>query len=247
MLRGTKWENSQSQSKSEGCGSVETSGSWLSEHSLLVLLLLGTIFNVAWLIKMRDKLRIKWPAGLVLALLHTAFGVCSVKIFAFLEGGEIGNMSLFGGVFFMPLLYILGAKLTKRSIAEVCDVFTACMLATLVCARCNCILSGCCRGLFVPGTQFRFPTRELEILYYIVMLVILLPKMRKGEMGGKAYPLYMASYGAFRFVIEFFRVSSSESLFHLAHIWAMVSFALGSSIYETLMEKRKKQGGRSKR
>lgn len=72
---------------------------WLKEHSLIVLLLLGTIFNVFWLYRMRRQLQMKWYAVLILSVLHTAIGVCSVKVFAFLESGDIGNMSLFGGVF----------------------------------------------------------------------------------------------------------------------------------------------------
>lgn len=204
---------------------------WLKEHSLIVLLLLVTIFNVFWLYRMRRQLQMKWYAVLILSVLHTAIGVCSVKVFAFLESGDIGNMSLFGGVFFMPAAYWLGAKLTKRPCCKVCDVFTPCMLFTLMCARVNCILSGCCTGLFIPGTQMRFPTRESEILYYIVMLILLIPRVDKDKNPGGIYPLYMATYGAFRFFNEFFRTSSSETLFHLSHVWAAIAFAAGLSIY----------------
>ena len=115
---------------------------WLKEHSLLVLLLVGTVFNVFWLYRMRQRLRMKWYAVLIVSMLHTAVGVCSVKVFAFLESGDIGNMSLFGGVFFMPAAYWLGAKLTKCPYCKVCDVLTPCMLFTLMCARINCIISG---------------------------------------------------------------------------------------------------------
>lgn len=204
---------------------------WLKEHSLIVLLLLGTIFNVFWLYRMRRQLQMKWYAVLILSVLHTAIGVCSVKVFAFLESGDIGNMSLFGGVFFMPAAYWLGAKLTKRPYCKVCDVFTPCMLFTLMCARVNCIVAGCCSGLVIPGTHFHFPTRELEILYYIVMLLLLIPRVKKDERPGSIYPLYMATYGVFRFINEFFRTSSSETLFHLSHVWAAIAFAAGLSIY----------------
>lgn len=204
---------------------------WLKEHSLIVLLLLGTIFNVFWLYRMRRQLQMKWYAVLILSVLHTAIGVCSVKVFAFLESGDIGNMSLFGGVFFMPAAYWLGAKLTKRPCCKVCDVFTPCMLFTLMCARISCIISGCCAGLAIPGTHFHFPTRELEILYYIVMLILLTPRVAKTKNPGSIYPLYMASYGAFRFIDEFFRTSSTGMLFHLSHVWAAIAFAAGLSIY----------------
>ncbi|WP_446806998.1 prolipoprotein diacylglyceryl transferase family protein [Hominenteromicrobium mulieris] len=173
----------------------------------------------------------KWYAVLILSVLHTAIGVCSVKVFAFLESGDIGNMSLFGGVFFMPAAYWLGAKLTKRPYCKVCDVFTPCMLFTLMCARVNCIVAGCCSGLVIPETHFHFPTRELEILYYVVMLILLVPRVKKSKNPGGIYPLYMASYGAFRFIDEFFRTSSTGMLFHLSHVWAAIAFAAGLSIY----------------
>ena len=80
---------------------------WLKEHSLIVLLLLGTIFNVFWLYRMRRQLQMKWYAVIAFSVLHTVCGVLSVKAFAFLETGDAGNMSLFGGVFFMPVLYFI--------------------------------------------------------------------------------------------------------------------------------------------
>lgn len=180
---------------------------------------------------MRARLRMKWYAIIVVSVLHTVIGVCSVKVFAFLESGDIGNMSLFGGIFFMPVAYYLGARLTRRDKKDVFDVLTVCMIFTLMCARVNCIFSGCCTGLRIPGTQFHFPTRELEILYYIVMLILLTPRVAKTKNPGSIYPLYMASYGAFRFIDEFFRTSSTGMLFHLSHVWAAIAFAAGLSIY----------------
>ena len=213
---------------------------WLKEHSLIVLLLLGTGFDVFWLYRMRRQLQMKWYAVLILSVLHTAIGVCSVKVFAFMESGDIGNMSLFGAVFFMPAAYWVGAKLTKRPYRDVCDVFTPCMLFTLMCARVNCIIAGCCTGLTIPGTHFRFPTRELEILYYIVMLVLLIPRAKKSKNPGCIYPIYMASYGVFRFISEFFRTSSTGRLFHISHVWAAIAFAAGLSIYIESSMKNKK-------
>ena len=204
---------------------------WLQTNSLYLLLTVGTIFNVFWLYRMRRQLQMKWYAVLILSVLHTAIGVGSVKAFAFLESGDIGNMSLFGGIFFMPVAYYLGARLTRRDKKDVFDVLTVCMIFTLMCARINCIISGCCAGLAIPGTHFHFPTRELEILYYIVMLILLIPRVKKSKNPGSIYPLYMASYGAFRFIDEFFRTSSTGMLFHLSHVWATIAFAAGLSIY----------------
>lgn len=208
---------------------------WLSSHSLLLLLSAGTLFSFLWLMQFRGRLNMKWYAALPIAICHTLVGVICVKAFAFMETGfnpdSLGNMSLFGGVFFMPVAYWVGAKLTKRPYGAVCDVFTPCMIFTVMCVRVNCIISGCCTGLRIPGTQMRFPTRETEVIYYVVMLLLLIPRAKKSKKPGSIYPLYMATYGVFRFINEFFRTSSTGMLLHLSHVWAAIAFAAGLSIY----------------
>ena len=150
-------------------------------------------------------------------------------------------MSLFGGVFLMPLAYWLGAKISKRPPKEVFDVFTPCMVFTVMCARINCILSGCCRGLPIPGTNgIRFPTREAEIVFYLILLAVLCPRIWKERLHGRAYPVYMICYGAFRFIIEFFRESDISGLFHRAHLWALITLLLGVSIYAEMKTSKSK-------
>ena len=133
---------------------------WLLGHSLLVLLSLGTVFNLCWLWICRDRVRFsRWTVPL-LAVLHTIFGVLSVRCMAFLETGSGGNMSLYGGMFLMPVFYGAVACAGKKKAADVFDVFTVCMLFTLLCARVNCIWKGCCAGLPIPGIGLRWPTRR---------------------------------------------------------------------------------------
>lgn len=210
---------------------------------LILLLSAGAVFTAVWLVLLRKRLDMPWYAAIPLAILHTVYGVLTVKVFAFLEAGfntdSLGNMSLFGGVFFMPLAYWLGAKLSKRSYREVFDVFTPCMIFTVMCARINCIVSGCCIGLPIPGMNgVRFPTREAEILFYIILLICLCPRVLKGKYRGQAYPIYMISYGAFRFVVEFFRSADTSSVFHRAHIWALITLIIGISIYAEIKSEK---------
>ena len=217
---------------------------------LILLLSAGAVFTAVWLILLRKRLDMPWYAAIPLAILSTVYGVLTAKVFAFLESGfntdSFGNMRLFGVVFFMPLAYWLGAKLSKRSYREVFDVFTPCIIFTVMCARINCIVSGCCIGLPIPGMNgVRFPTREAEILFYIILLICLCPRVLKGKYRGQAYPIYMISYGAFRFVVEFFRSADTSSVFHRAHIWALITLIIGISIYveiksETATRKRRR-------
>ena len=217
---------------------------------IILLLSAGAVFTAVWLVLLRKRLDMPWYAAIPLAILSTVYGVLTAKVFAFLESGfntdSFGNMRLFGVVFFMPLAYWLGAKLSKRSYREVFDVFTPCIIFTVMCARINCIVSGCCIGLPIPGMNgVRFPTREAEILFYIILLICICPRVLKGKYRGQAYPIYMISYGAFRFVVEFFRSADTSSVFHSAHIWALIALIIGISIYaeiksETATRKRRR-------
>ena len=94
-------------------------------------------------------------------------------------------------------------------------------------------------GYYICGNTFRciwalreYPTStdDLAILRHL------------GEKHGVTLHIYtrMATYGAFRFFNEFFRTSSSEMLFHLSHLWAVIAFVVGLSIYaETKARNRK--------
>lgn len=221
---------------------------WLSDHALILLLGCGTLFNVYWLHRCRERLHLRWLSVLLLSVLHTVLGVLSVKVFALFETGNFSNMSLFGGVFFMPLFYWGVAKLAKQKTADVFDVFTICIVFTLMCARLNCIISGCCLGAHIPIeglTHLRFPTRELELLFYVLLLSRLWRKVLSGSARGMIYPIYMISYGIFRFVTETLRFSDrTDSILHVSHLWALLSLGIGISIYGELQKKEKKTGGR---
>lgn len=221
---------------------------WLTDHALILLLGCGTLFNVYWLHRCRERLHLRWLSVLLLSVLHTVLGVLSVKVFALFETGDFSNMSLFGGVFFMPLFYWGVAKLAKQKAADVFDVFTICLVFTLMCARLNCMISGCCLGAHIPIeglTHLRFPTRELELLFYVLLLSRLWRKVLSGSARGMIYPIYMISYGIFRFVTETLRFSDrTDSILHVSHLWALLSLGIGISIYGELQKKEKKTGGR---
>lgn len=214
-----------------------------TSHRLLVLLSVGTAFTFFWLGRFRVFQKRSWYGVLLIAVLHTVWGVLCVKVFAFLEAGfdteKFGNMSLFGGVFFMPVFYLILAKILREKRSSIFDIGTNAMLFTLLCARINCLFAGCCQGRWSPVLQAKYPTREAEILFYIVMIVVFWHHQKEGGMVGAIYPLYMISYGIFRFIIEWFRYGEGSSLLHPAHGWALLSLCLGVSIYVEVQKKNR--------
>lgn len=217
---------------------------WMLEHSLLLLLGAALLFTVWWLYSQRARLRLHPALVPLLAAAHVAVGVGCVKLFAVLEAGSLraaGSMSLFGAVFFLPLCYALGARLSRRKAGAVFDVFAVPMVFTLACARVNCLISGCCYGLPIPGTALRWPTREAELVFYALILAWMLLRTRRADPGGKLYPVYMAAYGLFRFVTEFFRHSEAGGLLHLSHLWAVLCCITGLSIWMELNRREHNQ------
>ncbi len=221
---------------------------WIREHSLICLLAAAAVFTVLWLFLQRKRLNIRIPSILILSVLHVILGVLCVKLFAALENfrmGDFQRMSLFGAVFGLPLFYWIGAKLTNRKVSDIFDVFVVPTVFTLACARVNCLLSGCCLGRIISGTEHRWPTREAELVFYAILLPILIVSGKKRNTEGTLWPIYMAAYGAFRFFIEFFRESAANTLFHLSHIWAMVCFLIGLSVLLEIKLRRNRASNES--
>ena len=149
-------------------------------------------------------------------------------------------MSLYGVPFFVPVILLLGALVTKRQISEVFDIFSVNTVLICLGGRMNCFFAGCCKGRFIDSLGFRIPTREIEVAFYLLFLVVMTPKIYKKTANGLAFPLYMIGYGALRFILEFFRETNFSSLLHLAHLWSLLSIAIGYSIYATVSNKNKR-------
>lgn len=215
---------------------------FIKQNNLYIILLIATAVSFLWLTLFKKDLRAKWYALLITAVLHTVIGVVCVKLFALFEGligpGETGSLSLYGGVFLMPLFYFLGSKLFKRDTRMVFDIFTFPLVFTLFMSRFNCLFNGCCLGIEIPGTGFRVPTREAEMLFYIILLIILDRKVVKRRFDGTLYPIYMLSYGIFRFIIEWFRESTHLfGVFHISHFWSILSAVIGLIVILILIKK----------
>lgn len=219
---------------------------WLLENFLYLLLAVATVYGCFWVSQNKERLKIKGWQAILLAIAHTVVGVLCVKLFAFMESGSrSGGVSLFGAVFFMPVFYFAFALLTKRKVADVFDILSITMIFTLLCARINCLVGECCLGKFIPGTDVRWPTRQAEIVYYVVLLLILWRMVGKPKHSGKIYPIYMMSYGAFRFIVEWFRETSNPvAFFHISHIWALIALAVGAGIYMKQAQNPKHRNGK---
>lgn len=207
--------------------------SWIMKYNLFLLLGISYIFDIFWLTEFKNKLRMNTLAVALIPFFGIGIGVLSVKLLALLELGSGGAMRIYGAIFLDPIIAYTAAKLFKRNAADVLDVFTIPIIFALLCGRINCLFSGCCTGSLILESQEIFlPIREFEIILYVILLVKLGSKVGKKPCDGTAYPIFLMSYGFYRFIIEWFRDPGiTIGILHISHIWSIIAFVMGACIY----------------
>lgn len=215
-------------------------------YRLILFLILTAAIGSLILYRYRKDLNLGLISAIILAILHTVAGVFSVKLFSGLEKGTLSlnnGMSLFGAIFFMPVFYIIVNSFFRRDKAYVFDDMSMCGMTALMCVRINCIITGCCRGAKISQNSIlRWPTREVEIIFWALLLTYSIYKKEKGYIKGTMYPLMMISYGCFRFIIEFLRDNEAVvGPLHYGHVWALISLAIGSMSFYMICSKPKKK------
>lgn len=226
---------------------------WCAEHIHFVLTIatIATIF--IWMLKCKESLSIKWYTALIIAAIHTLFGVLCMHLWALMEGGfnpdTSSKLRLYGGIFALPIAYLCWAKAAKRPIREIMDIGAISTLIGMIFARCTCMVGGCCVGELIGGLLIRWPIREIELLYYITFLFYYGGKVHSGKTYGQVYPVYLLTYGILRFVMEWVReeYTGNIGIIHLAHVWSVISIVIGAAVYLELQEIQKKKSKRRAR
>lgn len=214
----------------------------ISNNSIYLAVLAGLIAGVPLIMSVEKTAsdRRLLPSVL-LAVLFSAVSVFSVLLFASFEklisggGLSIGAVSTYGVYLIAPLILLL---VIRKDRALRFDQFAIFVLPSLFLQRIRCLFIGCCYGKTIHGMEMRWPTREAELVFYAVMLILFLYLEKKGNVKeGGLFPLLMICYGAFRFIAEFFRDNGS-GLFHLAHIWSIIALIIGVCLYTELSAAR---------
>ena len=214
---------------------------WFAENALYILVIFGTIFTYIWLWSFHDTLKLKPGAVFAITVSYTFFDAVCVKLFAvieYLDISAINKMSLFGAILFMPFVIFGIAKISGIKPLLLFDISTPCFLFMFICGRVNCLIAGCCYGIYL-ASGFRWPVREAEIAFYLVLMIIFSVKQKKGIFSGTCYAVFLLSYGIFRFAAEFVRYfPDQEGLWHRGHFCAAVSFIAGL-IWFIIIRKKK--------
>ncbi len=168
-------------------------------------------------------------AGIGSAVLFQAF--YNMKDLGRFEISKTTGMTFYGGLIggvalFLILWFTVGGYVLKNGENKKCFfTLASCASPSIVIAhsfgRLGCLMAGCCHGALTEewyglmmhgnfGYDKYVPTQLFEAMFLLGLFFILAYRALKG----KRYnlPLYMCSYGLWRFVLEFFRADDRGAL-----------------------------------
>ena len=225
---------------------------FVKQKSIFIVIILSFIFCGLYFIKNRKKINSSIISVIILDILHTIFFLASCKALLYVEYGIVntftnlpkininGGYSFYGNLYIMPLFYVIYALITKKDIKKVLDFATPAILISAFCARLNCVISGCCIGRSLFGTNYLFPTREIELITYgIIMLVILYKQSENKLIKGTAFPFYLIVYGIVRAIEEPFRANFKTDTIHFAFIHCTIAIIVGTILYFIFVKQHK--------
>lgn len=200
----------------------------------ILFLAIGTLaMLIPLLICARWKRIPAWKA-VVTAFILTVVGTAGTYLLGYLENQFLfGSRSFYGAVFLIPAVFSLVALLLRIRYGDLMDMSAPSVCMMLVLMKALCCIEGCCKGFVMfengLGEAVRFPSQIVELCNALVLLVVLLVLARKPDLRGKLYPWFLITYGASRFVLNFFRGGLAPFVWILSagHFWSLVAIALG--------------------
>lgn len=166
-------------------------------------------------------------------------------IFIYLQGWASTGFQSFGknnivkGFVFFPIFCILLAKAMKEDKHKVLDVAALNMPLVQWISHKACIFPGCCHGyewehgiINYETHTYLFPNQLLEsfVSFCVFLFLLLYAKKKNYSTGGKLYPLFLITFGATRFLLEFLRDNDKVVLgiSNLA-LWALLMVLVGTA------------------
>ena len=130
-----------------------------------------------------------------------------------LSGGITFIGGLIGGVVTFVGVYLIFRKKFPGRISDILPIAPACIVVAHGFGRIGCFFAGCCGGIKTdswlgiqfPGYSYKiYPTQLFEAIFLFILFAIFFILVWKKKFK-YAFPIYLFSYGIWRFLIEFIR------------------------------------------
>ena len=186
------------------------------------------------------------------------------SFFNYLKFGEfeLGGMTFYGGLIVGVATFFLAEFLVgglffkenehKKYFGDLIEVSPCCITLAHALGRIGCLTAGCCHGgktdgifgvyMIVPdGEAGKYiPTQLYEAIFLLCLFFVLTYLFRKNKKINAV--VYLLSYGAWRFFIEFFRADERGALLPYLTPAQAISLVLITVGFVLLALKRKKRG-----
>lgn len=206
---------------------IQIGGVSLSTYYLMMLA--GFLAMGYLMLHRKDYYKLSTSKACLFTVLLMLSGLLGCKLLYVLEnlqdvaqnGLTLGGFSFFGAVFGIPLLMGMCGHLFGLGVKQSLDASAPCVAAMVGTIRFGCVLNGCCGGwnMKIGTISFYWPTQALESIGDFIILFWLLALEEKKKRSGELYLLFMLSYGAIRFWIEFLRDTPKDWLFFSHGQW----------------------------
>ena len=146
----------------------------------------------------------------VISMLPSMKQITINEIFYYLQNG---GLVFYGGLMGVLCGIVVIAKYKKENVKEKLNLLTPVFPLFHAFARFGCLLAGCCYGrqwswgvimASEPGV-IRFPVQLIESLCDIIIFIGLMVWEKKRKTNQHNLEIYLCSYAACRFVLEFYR------------------------------------------
>lgn len=135
-------------------------------------------------------------------------------------GGLIGGAAAFFAIYFIAGHFVFKDKLHVRRVFAVTDGAAASIVIAHSLGRIGCLMAGCCHGkvtdawygIYMPALRAKVvPIQLFEALFLLALFFYFVYRIRNKKTYNIA--IYMIAYGAWRFVIEYFRTDDRGETF----------------------------------
>ena len=200
---------------------------WLIDsYSLMIFIGVIACFILFWIFRKKHKISEKFTLDIfILATIAIAIGIVFAVLFQLLfdaiKGAIRGSaMTFYGGLVGGVIAFLLGYFLVIKKRypkavfnKDVMPIAPACITVAHGFGRIGCFLAGCCYGkettstlgvIFPNMTYAVYPTQLFEAIFLFLLTTLLFIIALK-KRSYYTMPIYLASYGIFRFLNEFLR------------------------------------------
>ena len=194
-------------------------------HGYNFFLAVGAVAMLVLMILRRSRYSLSVAQASIYTLLLLVTGIAGAKLLYFFESGleSFSGMSFFGAVYLVLLAMPLVGLIFRMKPMDSLDACAPCVAAIVGFQRFGCY------------------TQLMEGFGDMAVLCLLLTAEMREANRGKGYPLFLISYGAMRFAIEFVRDTSKDWLglshgqwFSLAGIGIALLMIIGDFVWRKL-------------